>query len=84
MLSIVCISKFKKLRKNAQAQRPASFLLGFVVAGFHGWPSDAKEEGVSRKINYDALSSIFDDDGSFATAPDDGVGDDEEMMFEEI
>jgi transcription factor IIIB 90 kDa subunit len=38
---------------------------------------------VSRKINYDALSSIFDEDGSFATdgAPEEPV-DDDELMFE--
>jgi transcription factor IIIB 90 kDa subunit len=32
---------------------------------------------VSRKINYDALSSIFDDDGSFASTKIAGVGPDE-------
>ena len=38
---------------------------------------------VSRKINYDALSSIFDDDGSFATdaAPDEPSEEEEDLMF---
>jgi transcription factor IIIB subunit 2 len=42
---------------------------------------------VSRKINYDALSSIFDEDGSFATdvADDNATADDaSEMMYEMI
>lgn len=40
---------------------------------------------VSRKINYDALSSIFDDDGSFATdaAPDE-PSEEDDLMFEGI
>jgi transcription factor IIIB 90 kDa subunit len=40
---------------------------------------------VSRKINYDALSSIFDDDGSFATdaAPDE-ASEEEDLMFDGI
>jgi transcription factor IIIB subunit 2 len=45
---------------------------------------------VSRKINYDALSSIFGEDGSFATATDnasegdgqEGDEDDDAMLFE--
>lgn len=37
---------------------------------------------ISRKINYDALSSIFDDDGSFSTdVVDDGAVANDDSMF---
>lgn len=39
---------------------------------------------ISRKINYDALSSIFDEDGSFSTDVAEDAGASEDPMFEMI
>jgi hypothetical protein len=39
---------------------------------------------ISRKINYDAMSAIFDDDGTFATDTTQGTSEEQDLMYGEV